>query len=166
MAIIIISLPQSTAGHRPLQSLAISLDLRLLASSSCQLSCANRRLSARWLKRTVLLSHTLYRHRGSHRHPSYPNSWEDDNWWKFNQTTTYIWEGDVLTVAISVSFYEIQGETWCEFFYSVSTHSGKKRKIVRKSNLAGTDEAIRIRFKESKSRVLLTWEWDVCSNTR
>jgi hypothetical protein len=29
--IIIISLPQSTAGHRPLQILAISLDLRLLA---------------------------------------------------------------------------------------------------------------------------------------
>jgi hypothetical protein len=32
--IIIISLSQSTAGHRPLQLLAISLDLRLLASSS------------------------------------------------------------------------------------------------------------------------------------
>jgi hypothetical protein len=32
--IIIISPPQSTAGHRPLQLLAISLDLRLLASSS------------------------------------------------------------------------------------------------------------------------------------
>jgi hypothetical protein len=38
---IIISLPQSTAGHR-LQSLAISLGLRLLASSSCQPFCANR----------------------------------------------------------------------------------------------------------------------------
>jgi hypothetical protein len=34
--IIIISPIQSTAGHRLLQSLAISLDLRLLASSSCQ----------------------------------------------------------------------------------------------------------------------------------
>jgi hypothetical protein len=33
--IIIIILLQSTAGHRPLQCLAISLDLRLLASSSC-----------------------------------------------------------------------------------------------------------------------------------
>jgi hypothetical protein len=31
-----------TVGHRPLQCLAISLDLRLLASSSCQPSCANR----------------------------------------------------------------------------------------------------------------------------
>jgi hypothetical protein len=41
--IIIISLLQSTAGHRPLQCLAISLDLRLFASSSCQPSCANRR---------------------------------------------------------------------------------------------------------------------------
>jgi hypothetical protein len=40
--IIIISSPQSTAGHRPLQFLAISLDLRLLASSSCKPSCANR----------------------------------------------------------------------------------------------------------------------------
>jgi hypothetical protein len=30
------------AGHRSLQFLAISLDLRLLASSSCQSSCANR----------------------------------------------------------------------------------------------------------------------------
>jgi hypothetical protein len=40
--IIIISLPQSTAGHRPLQSLAISLDLLLLTSSSCQPSSANR----------------------------------------------------------------------------------------------------------------------------
>jgi hypothetical protein len=33
---------QSTAGHRPLQFLAISLDLRLLAFSYCQPSCANR----------------------------------------------------------------------------------------------------------------------------
>jgi hypothetical protein len=40
--IIIISPLQSTAGHTPLQFLAISLDLRLLASSSCQPSCANR----------------------------------------------------------------------------------------------------------------------------
>jgi hypothetical protein len=40
--IIIISLSQSTAGHRPLQLLAISLDLRLLASSFYQPSCANR----------------------------------------------------------------------------------------------------------------------------
>jgi hypothetical protein len=40
--IIIISLLQPTAGHRPPQCLAISLDLRLLASSSCQPSCANR----------------------------------------------------------------------------------------------------------------------------
>jgi hypothetical protein len=40
--IIIISPPQSTAGHRPLQLLAISLDLRLLESSSRQPSCANR----------------------------------------------------------------------------------------------------------------------------
>jgi hypothetical protein len=32
--IIIINPPQSTAGHRPLQLLTISLDLRLLASSS------------------------------------------------------------------------------------------------------------------------------------
>jgi hypothetical protein len=40
--IIIISLLQSTAGHRPLQSFAISLGLRLLASSFCQPSCANR----------------------------------------------------------------------------------------------------------------------------
>jgi hypothetical protein len=32
----------STAGHGPLQCLAISLDLRLLASSVCQPSCANR----------------------------------------------------------------------------------------------------------------------------
>jgi hypothetical protein len=40
--IIIISLLQSTAGHRPLQCLAVALDLRLLASSSCQPSCANR----------------------------------------------------------------------------------------------------------------------------
>jgi hypothetical protein len=40
--IIIISPLQSTAGHRPLQRLAISLDPRLLASSSCQPSCTNR----------------------------------------------------------------------------------------------------------------------------
>jgi hypothetical protein len=40
--IIIISPLQSTAGHRPLQSHAISLDHRLLASSSCQPSCATR----------------------------------------------------------------------------------------------------------------------------
>jgi hypothetical protein len=33
---------QPTAGHRPLQLLAISLNLRLLASSSRQPSCANR----------------------------------------------------------------------------------------------------------------------------
>jgi hypothetical protein len=33
---------QSTAGHRPLQFLAISLDPRLLASSSCQPAYANR----------------------------------------------------------------------------------------------------------------------------
>jgi hypothetical protein len=33
---------QSTAGHTPLQLLAISHDLRQLASSSCQPSCANR----------------------------------------------------------------------------------------------------------------------------
>jgi hypothetical protein len=39
--IIIISPLQSAAGHRPLQSLAISLDPRLLGSSSCQPSCAN-----------------------------------------------------------------------------------------------------------------------------
>jgi hypothetical protein len=39
--VIIVSPLQSTAGHRPLQLLAISLDLRLLASSSCQPSCAN-----------------------------------------------------------------------------------------------------------------------------
>jgi hypothetical protein len=40
--IIITISPQFTAGHRPLQYPAISLDLRLLASSSCQPSCANR----------------------------------------------------------------------------------------------------------------------------
>jgi hypothetical protein len=39
LIIIIISLPQSTAGHRPLQSPATSLDLR---TSSCQPPCANR----------------------------------------------------------------------------------------------------------------------------
>jgi hypothetical protein len=39
--IIIISPLQSTAGNRPLQLLAISLDPQLLASSSCQLSSAN-----------------------------------------------------------------------------------------------------------------------------
>jgi hypothetical protein len=42
LRIIIISLLQSTAGHRPLQYLAISLDLRLLASSSRQPFCVNR----------------------------------------------------------------------------------------------------------------------------
>jgi hypothetical protein len=40
--IIIISPLQSTDGHRLLQLLNISLDLRLLASTSCQPSCANR----------------------------------------------------------------------------------------------------------------------------
>jgi hypothetical protein len=40
--IIIISPLLSTAGHRPLQSLAMSLDLRLLASSSCHPSRVNR----------------------------------------------------------------------------------------------------------------------------
>jgi hypothetical protein len=39
--IIIISLLQSTAGHRPLQFLAISFSLWLLASRPCQPSCAN-----------------------------------------------------------------------------------------------------------------------------
>jgi hypothetical protein len=38
----------TTAGHRPLQCLAISLYLRLLASSSCQPSCANRHST--WLE--------------------------------------------------------------------------------------------------------------------
>jgi hypothetical protein len=38
----IISPLQYAVGHRPLQFLAISLDLRLLTSSFCQLSCANR----------------------------------------------------------------------------------------------------------------------------
>jgi hypothetical protein len=43
LIIIIIIIPsQSTAGHRPLQVLAISLDPRPLASSSCQPSCASR----------------------------------------------------------------------------------------------------------------------------
>jgi ABC-type polysaccharide transport system permease subunit len=42
LIIIIVSLLQSTAGHRPFLSFAISLDLRLLASSSCQQTCANR----------------------------------------------------------------------------------------------------------------------------
>jgi hypothetical protein len=41
MHYIIINPLQSTAGHRPLQFLAIPLDFRLLASSSCQPSCAN-----------------------------------------------------------------------------------------------------------------------------
>jgi hypothetical protein len=40
--IIIISPLQSSTGHKPLQMLAIALDLRLLASCSCQPSCANR----------------------------------------------------------------------------------------------------------------------------
>jgi hypothetical protein len=40
--IIIVSPLQSTAGHSPLQFLAISLDPRHLASSSCKPSCANR----------------------------------------------------------------------------------------------------------------------------
>jgi hypothetical protein len=40
--IIVISPLQYTAGHRPLQLLAISLDLGLLASSFCQPSCVNR----------------------------------------------------------------------------------------------------------------------------
>jgi hypothetical protein len=49
--IIIIILLQFTAGHKPLQSLAISLDLGLLASSSCQPSSANR-LST-WLEGVI-----------------------------------------------------------------------------------------------------------------
>jgi hypothetical protein len=40
--IIIISPLQSTVGHRLLKLLAISLDFRLLASSSYQPFCANR----------------------------------------------------------------------------------------------------------------------------
>jgi hypothetical protein len=40
----IISPLQSTAGHRPLQLLAISLDLRLLASRSSQPSCVKKHL--------------------------------------------------------------------------------------------------------------------------
>jgi hypothetical protein len=40
--IIIINSLQATAGHRLLQRFAVSLDLRLLASSCCQLFCANR----------------------------------------------------------------------------------------------------------------------------
>jgi hypothetical protein len=39
---IIVSLLQFTAKHRPPQLLAILVELRLLASSSCQPSCANR----------------------------------------------------------------------------------------------------------------------------
>jgi hypothetical protein len=46
--IIIISPPQSTAGHRPLQSLAISLDLQLLASSSRRPSCVNCHYTSTW----------------------------------------------------------------------------------------------------------------------
>jgi hypothetical protein len=42
VSVLIISPPQSTAGHRLLQLLALSFDLRLLASSSRQPSCANR----------------------------------------------------------------------------------------------------------------------------
>jgi hypothetical protein len=41
-SIISISSLQSTAGHRPFQLLVILLDVWLLASSSCQPSCANR----------------------------------------------------------------------------------------------------------------------------
>jgi hypothetical protein len=51
--IIIISLSQSTVGHRPLQYPAISLDLRQLASSSCQTFCANRHST--WPLRYVYL---------------------------------------------------------------------------------------------------------------
>jgi hypothetical protein len=54
--IIIITLLQSTAGHRPLQLLAISLDLRLLASSSSQPFCANRHST--W---PVVVLHYVYR---------------------------------------------------------------------------------------------------------
>jgi hypothetical protein len=46
--IIIISPLQSTAGHKRLQLLAIPLDLRLHASSSCQPSCINRHFT--WLE--------------------------------------------------------------------------------------------------------------------
>jgi hypothetical protein len=56
--IIIISPLQSTAGHRPLQLLAILLDLRLHASSSCQPSWANRHST--WPK-GVLVLHYVYR---------------------------------------------------------------------------------------------------------
>jgi hypothetical protein len=42
VSFVMISPLQSTAGHKPLQFLAISLGLRLLASSSCQPSCINR----------------------------------------------------------------------------------------------------------------------------
>jgi hypothetical protein len=69
--IIIIGPLQSTAGYRLLQLLAILLDLRLLASSSCQPSCANHhsnwpegvlhylyRMIKYWL--VFFASHTLY----------------------------------------------------------------------------------------------------------
>jgi hypothetical protein len=52
----IISLPQSNAGHRHLQWFDILLGLRLLASSSCQSSCANRHST--WPKGVL---HYVYR---------------------------------------------------------------------------------------------------------
>jgi hypothetical protein len=59
--IIIISTLQSTAVQRPLQLLAISLDLRLLAYSSCQLSCANcHSTSPEGVLQNVLLLFLLY----------------------------------------------------------------------------------------------------------
>jgi hypothetical protein len=68
VSIIISSSLQSTAGHGPLQLLAISLDLWLLTSSSCQPSCANRHFT--WPESIL---HYVYRDEISTLKLVYPN---------------------------------------------------------------------------------------------
>jgi hypothetical protein len=63
--IIIISPLQSTAGHRPLQLRAISLDLRLFLLNSCQPSCAKHYSTWECL---------LLRLSGPHLHSSWPST--------------------------------------------------------------------------------------------
>jgi hypothetical protein len=84
--IIIISLSQSTAEHRPLQYLAISLDLRLLASSSCQPFCANRHST--WPKGVL---HYVYLDAVSTPELVYPSGYRFYGWYDQPTATSACW---------------------------------------------------------------------------
>jgi hypothetical protein len=73
-------------GHRPLQLLAISLELRLLASSSCQPSCANRHST--WLEGVL---HYVYRDAVSTPVFVYPSGCRFYGWYGQSTATVMGW---------------------------------------------------------------------------